>query len=129
MNAVRMVLVMSAALLEPDKANPITTAATSRLRRPFICHPGEGRDPIYASCSVVGTKLGRPAPATAHFCCGPNASCSLPRRGASPLDIDVVVHPRVRIEGVVLVAAHPGVHDDVLDAIGVQHPGSIGEHE
>src|SRR6266542_4069895 len=49
--------------------------------------------------------------------------------GFAPFDIDVVIHPRMRVEGVVVVPAHPRVHDDVLDAIGVQHPGRVGDDE
>src|SRR5437773_8020211 len=47
----------------------------------------------------------------------------------APLEVDVVVHPRMRIEGVVFVALYPGMHYDVLEAIGVQVPGGVGGHQ
>src|ERR1700682_5312820 len=43
----------------------------------------------------------------------------------APLEIDVEIHPRVRIEGVVFVAQNPWMNDDVLEAISVKLPRGI----
>src|SRR5436190_7437827 len=49
---------------------------------------------------------------------------SLSRRVA-PLDIDVVIAPRLLVEGVVFVADEPRLNNDVLVAVGVQRPWCI----
>src|SRR5436853_3923564 len=50
-------------------------------------------------------------------------------RGVAPLDVNVVIPPRVLLEHGVLEASHPGLHQNVLVAIRVVHPWSIGIHE
>src|ERR1700682_2709549 len=54
---------------------------------------------------------------------------TFPRRllglSLAPLEIDVEVHPRVQIEGVVFVAQNPWMNNDVLDAIGVKLPRGV----
>src|SRR5580704_16443666 len=45
--------------------------------------------------------------------------------GLAPLEIDVEIHPRVRIEGVVFVAQNPWMNDDVLKAISVKFPRGV----
>ena len=54
---------------------------------------------------------------------------SLARCRSALFEIEVVVHPRLLIEAVVFVAEHPRLNDDVLDAIGVHHPGCVSGYE
>src|ERR1700731_1789599 len=50
-------------------------------------------------------------------------------RGVAPLDVDVVIPPRMLLEHGVLEALYPGLHQNVLVAVRVIHPWSIGIHE
>src|SRR5438132_793015 len=46
-------------------------------------------------------------------------------RGVAPLDVDVVIPPRVLLEHGVLEALHPGLHQNVLVTVRVIHPWRV----
>ena len=68
-----------------------------------------------ATCSTARQRNGDP--------------CALPLRPAAPSSIDVDVRERILIRRVVLVAAHPRLHEHVLVAKRRQHPRRIRVEE
>src|SRR6202163_1735494 len=46
-------------------------------------------------------------------------------RGVAPLDVDVVIPPGMLFVNGVLEALHPGLHQNVLVAVGVIHPWRV----